>query len=419
MRLNVLGSLVAAAALSTAAVAQEADSRWLPWLGCWEAGGDATAPEDLMVCVRSLGNGGGVEIVSMVDGEVASRRTLIADGERHDITEDDCSGWQSASFSADGRRVFLRSELTCEAGATRTASGIMALATPGEWLDAGAVGLDGERIPRGFRYRRATDTPDEFALPADRAARAREARVIAAAGPSLDDVREASKMVDPEALVAFLIERDHAFDLDAAALEELADAGVPADVIDVVVAVSYPWTFAIDREAMRTALRPRTRSGEARRGRRGWYGDPFGWGGWGGRYGRCYWGSWYWSLYCAPYSYGLYGWGWGYGGWYDGYWYGYSRPVIIVRDRDGGTAGRAVRGRGYTRGGRPAGSDGGRYAQPRGSSGSSDLSRPEPSMSGGRGGGGGGGSASPGGYRGGGGGSSDTGARTARPRGGG
>lgn len=393
--------------------AQEAlDSRWLPWLGCWQAGEESFMPEQLLVCVRPAPAGSGVEIVTMVDGEVASTRTLVADGERHDVTEDDCSGWRSASFAADGRRVLLRSELTCEGGGKRTASGIMAIASPNEWLDAQAIGLDGERMPRVFRYARALEPPEEFALPADRAARAREARMLAAAGPSLDDVREAAAQVDPEALVAFLIERNHAFELDAASVGELADAGVPADVIDVVVAVSYPGTFAIDREAMRTALRPRQESGETRRGHRG-YGDPFGWG-WGGRgrYGACYGGLWYWSLYCSPYSYGAYG--WGYGGWYDPYWYGYSRPVIIVRDTPSGPQGRAVRSRGYTRGGRPPDSGDARTAQPRGGSGG-----PSPSVGSGGGSnrGSGGGSASPGGYgRGGSSGSSSGG--TARPRGG-
>ncbi|HWP36678.1 MAG TPA: hypothetical protein VNL18_03900 [Gemmatimonadales bacterium] len=393
-------------------LAQQAmDSRWLPWLGCWRAGAESETP-DVVVCVRPSLDDNGIEIATIENGQVASSRIIVADGERRAIADEDCSGWQSATFSADGRRVFLRSELTCTDDARRTGSGIMAIASPDEWLDAQAVGLGSERAPRVSWYRAATgaDAPEGFEASAQRMTRAAEARLLASAELSLEDVREAAEHVDPEALVAFLIERNQVFDLDADDVAALADAGVPNDVIDVLVAVSYPGRFAIDRQAMRASWQPDPPS-ERRGGRRG-YGDPFGWGWWGrgGYFGACFSGL-YWSFYCpglySPYYGGAYG-------WYDPYWYGggYWRPVIVVRDRTSGSqAGRAAGGRGYTRGGDSAG--GGRTAKPRSGGSQSSSGGSSASVSGGSSGAG---QASPGGYSRGGGGGGSSGA-SAKPRG--
>lgn len=397
---------------------QALDSRWLPWLGCWRAGTDSETP-DVLVCVRPAVGGNGIEIATIVSSEVASTRTLVADGERHDFAEEDCTGWQSAAFSADGRRAFLRSELTCADGLKRTGSGIMAIASPIEWLDAQSVGLDSERMPRASWYRVASeaDVPPGFELSAQRLTRAAEARLLASAELSVVDVREALDRVDPEALVAFLSERNQAFDLDASTLRTLAEAGVPSGVIDMLVAVSYPGRFAIDRQAMRASWQPDP-PGERGGPRRG-YGDPFGWGRWGrgGYFGGCYSGL-YWSFYC-PGLYGPYGGGYG---WYDPYWYGggygYWRPVIIDRGIDDASPGRAVAGRGYTRGGQPAGSTGGRTAKPRSGGSQSSGSWSPSASSGSSGRSSGGGSASPGGYsRGGRGGGGNGSGGSAKPRG--
>jgi len=409
-------SLLLALGPATLAAQQSLDSRWLPWLGCWQVGQEA-GPEHLLVCVRPSSDQGGVEVATIANGEIASSRTLVADAQPHDLRTEDCSGSQFASFSADGRRVYLWSTLTCERGLKRTASAIMAMASPAEWLDAQALGMDSERVPRVLRYRPAAGSswPAEFMLSTRRAAAVADARLLAAGELSLVDVQEAASHVDHEALAAFLMERSQQFDLSAPKLAALDDAGVPDDVIDALVAASYPARFAIDHETLRTALKPdepRERSGVA-------YGDPFGWGWWG--YGRCYMGLGYWSPYCGSLYYGASG--FGFGGywpyWYDPYgYYGYwGRPVIVVRDGSGGApGGAAVRGRGYTRGG--TGSTSGRYARPRGAP-TQDRAGGSysPSVSSGSSSSGGSGSASPGGYtRSGGSSSSGSSGGTAKPK---
>lgn len=422
MKRVTLLALFLALGPATLAAQQAIDSRWLPWLGCWQAGeGTESETEGPLVCVRPSADPFGVEIATVVNGEIASSRTLVADGQPHDVAIEDCSGSQFAEFSADGRRVYLWSTMNCEGGRKRTASAIMAMATASEWLDAQSLGMNGERVPRVLRYHPApvSSWPDEFQLSGERAMAVDDARALAARELSLAAVREAASHVDHEALAAFLLERGQEFDLTAEKLAQLADAGVPGDVIDALVAASYPTRFAIDRDALRMALKP----GEPRE-RTGIAYDPFGWGRWG--YGSCYtgpfgWGYPGWSSYCSPFYWSsAYGFGgfWPY--YYDPYWYGggyWGRPIIVVRDgTESAPGGALVRGRGYTRGGTGGGT--GRYAQPRGGSatqGRSGGSR-SPSVSSPSSSSGGRGSASPGGYTRGGSSSSRGSSGTAKPK---
>ena len=368
-----LGALAVFAAVPAPAHAQQAaDTRWLPWLGCWQPSGETADAGKLMICVRPATAAAGVEVVTINDGQTVSQRTLVADGKTHELNEGGCTGWQRAAFSVDGQRAYLRSDLTCSGGVHRSESAIMAMGSPTEWLDVQAVGMDGERVPRVVRYDVAptSNWPDGFALSPQREMAVDEARVFAAAPLTLADVKEASADVDRDALVAFLIERDQPFDLDAAKLESLASAGVPDQVIDVVVAVSFPNRFHIDRRAMRMALQPAPQPPQ-HYAERPFY-DPFGWGYYSG---MCYADPWS----CGPYGYGMYGYGmyyglglyspYGYSGGYGPYWYGYNGQPIIVLAPNGQARpqGQAINGRGYTRGGQPAGTTGGRTAHPRGS----------------------------------------------------
>lgn len=405
--LPLLAAFAALGLVPTAGVAQQpVDSRWLPWLGCWQPGtGEESPPGDLLVCVRPGATSDAVEVATIRNGEIASTRTLVADAQPHAVQDQSCSGSQFAQFSSDARRVYLWSTLTCEAGLKRTASAIMALPSPAEWLDAQALGVNGKRVPRVMRYQPAADDlwPAGFALSAPRAEAVADARVAASGRLSLAEVREAAASVDQEALAAFVLEWDRPFDLDAGKLAGLADAGVPADVIDAVVAVSYPTRFVIDRGVGSLALAP-TPEQEPRYRGRDIYPDPYGWGWWG--MDQCFggWGSW--APYCGSSLYWASG--FGFGGylpyWYSPYGYGYGyvgQPIIVVNGTDQTTHGTLVRGRGYTRGGQPAGGTGG-SAHPRGSATQDrrggDRASPAPPSSARSSGARSGGSVSPGGY---------------------
>lgn len=345
--------------LSTAeAQASAADPRWNGWLGCWEAAepqteaasAESNAP---MLCVLPDPGGHGVEIATIAGGEVVDRQLVAAAAGQRPTAEGGCSGWESAEWSADGNRLFRRSQESCAAGVTRRENGLSTLLPTGEWLDVQGAAT-GERMGvRVLRYREVADRErwpaEAVAALAGRARDVETARTAAAVRLTTEDVAEASRQLDAAVVEAWLVERRQGFatELDAERILELANAGVPEPVIDLMVALSYPNRFAIQGsgETQRTPD-----AGTVRR--------PVP----GGVYPR------------GPLGYGGYGWYPGYGRYPD-------RVLIVGRPRgdDGGSGGRAVKGRGYRRGGdgraSPGGADRSTSPRPGASGAGSDDSR--------------------------------------------
>lgn len=260
--------------LSTADSQDALDPRWLPWLGCWDLQADAVdyrQTTDLArrtVCVSARPDGRGVNISTFVDGTVALEETLLADGERHSLVRNACSGWQEARWSRDGHRLLSRAELECDQGPDRSFSGLSLLASGDVWVDVETVGLDDHRELLVRRYRRTRDEVVEelglAPLAPERALAAADARARAAAPLEVDDVIEAAEQLPPEAVEAAILESDSTFEIDADTLVRLADAGLPDEVVDLMVAVSFPDHFVVDRgepDAGPGAAPPRGRRG--------------------------------------------------------------------------------------------------------------------------------------------------------------
>src|SRR6185503_5832590 len=64
---------------------------------------------------------------------------------------------------------------------------------------------------------------------------------------SLDDVKESAAKISPRTIEAALVESRANFDLSGRQLFELANAKVPSNVIDLLVALSYPDRFVVER----------------------------------------------------------------------------------------------------------------------------------------------------------------------------
>ena len=337
MALSAFAASAMLVAVSAAPMAaQEMDGRWMAFVGCWEPVSEVS--EDGILCVQFADDG--VEAYTMLDGEVATSDLMVADGSRQESSAEGCEGWESAEFSADGRRVFTRSEFVCGGEVRRTATGVMSLIEPTEWIDVRSVDVDGEAVAWVQRYRlvgpsrMAEEGVDDFTQDIGMALRA--SRIAAARTVELEHVREAATKIDDKAVEAWVAARGDRFDVDADALIELADAGVSASVIDVVVAVSFPMHFAID-EGRSGAVR----SGAVRQIAGGGIGIRRGYG-FGGR--SFFWDPFYYgySSYYSPYSYGR--------GFYGSPYGGYYSPTTVVVDRRD-TGGRVYNGRGYRQGG--------------------------------------------------------------------
>jgi hypothetical protein len=160
---------------------------------------------------------------------------------------------------------------------------------------------------------------------------------------TIANVVEATKRVDPVVVQTWLTQRGQGFGIDAKKLTELADAKVPSNVIDVMVALSYPQSFAINLAQADGQVIPTDQTRAS--GEEAYRPGP-----------TVYINSWD-PLYSGSYGYySQYGYrgGLGYSGYYPGYWY-QGVPVVITRPSgsvDGAapdTRGRMVKGSGYTR----------------------------------------------------------------------
>lgn len=328
--------LLSGAAVLVLATAQPTAAQTLPsamsdaWLGCWMLRADhvtdATAidpleiplrspgePSDVRVCVARSDDDSGFVLTTYAGSQPALTQTIVPDGREHPIDEVGCRGTTRAEWSRNRDRLFTRAELACNEGAPRTISQLAMMIRGGTWLDIQSVTTEGRESMRVRRYRRAPG----------------EAGATLSAVPTeqltLADVRELSAKVSPRVVEAALLETRSRFDLDGETMIALDDAGVPDSVTDLMVALSYPEHFTVERPAAGGGYGVISDWGAMP----GWsYGDPYLWG-----------------LY-SPYAYGF--WGhttpWGFPG------YGW----VVVEDGAGEPSeprdhGRVVEGLGYTR----------------------------------------------------------------------
>ena len=360
--------LVVAAATSVSAQSARVEPKWLGWIGCWTStvpGASAfSSPTEngTFVCITpSTAGGDAIDVTTIGEDKVVSTQRIDASGAEHPLEAKGCTGTQRASWSADERRLYLRSSSTCD-GLKSSTSGILSLTSTGEWLDVHGVSSYGSENVRVARYRDAgipASIPAEVANALrERGAGAEAARLNAGAAIGATAVIEASRATDSSVVAAWLLERAQRFALDGKTLVRLADAGVPGAVTDALVAVSNPAAFQLSRvsDERETILNDTLRSGRRINAMAFPY-DPYSWGTLGlSTYGYGY-----------PYGY-RYGYGNGYGngygyGYNNGYYGGYAPPIIIVNGgTQGAAAGQMVKGRGYTQ---PGGSTTGATAHER------------------------------------------------------
>jgi hypothetical protein len=365
-KIIIVALLLAALGIPAAASAQNAsgDSNWTAWLGCWELTQDdtrsATAnvpaarnerarastsrPADMRVCVTQDGSNAGVKMTTFAAGQVVLEQAIVADGRERPSNETGCTASQRAEWSDNRRQLFMHAEMQCKDQPRRSVTGITLIGDGPAWLDIQALNVGGDQLLRVRRYQRVAD---QSSLSPDVAARAdAEAQRLAGTPVKVEDVIQASSKVTSKAVEAMLIETRATFDLDGRALLRLQKSGVAGGVTDLMVALSFPDRFVVERQV---------ESGFSSS-----LFSPF-----SAQY-QSYWDPAYapyvpLSLY-SPYYYSFYGYSYSpyaYSPFAYGYWsdpYRGLAPIGIAPSRGGASpnaaetgAGRAIAGRGYTR----------------------------------------------------------------------
>jgi hypothetical protein len=364
MRTILRNGLVLAAVIAAPVVlpaqSSSASHPGLPWVGCWEPVDGL--PGSRTTCVAPEG-ASALKITTIGTGGSLTESTLQIDGERHEIDQNDCRGWESARASKDGDRIIIDGEITCSNLPKQKRAGAFVITPNGDWLHIEGAGISRVNASGVRRYRQMSTY---LTVPMQ-----------------LRDAVTPWLMAAEEARYASMDAS-----LSAKDLIELEQAEVPVPIIDVLVASAHPQAFAL--EATTVSRRP-AYSGIAmvdpdesfnRRAATAFYANFGGWpyvgmldpffmyGNCGGRFGYSTFDSFCYSpfgLWGSRYGFNGYGWGGGFGG-----WGGIPVTVVPVGRPDpynpspsNNTGGRNVRGRGYT----PGGDNSGGTATPRSTAG--------------------------------------------------
>lgn len=240
-------ALLVASAASIGAQGVETGPRWTGWIGCW-----SVAPADMqaidrpggvrLVCVTPTASTNVAHVSLRADGREFFRDTIDATGTPRAVERNGCAGSERASWSADGRRVYLKSSVVCGDAATDVTA-ILSLTPAGEWLDVRSIQTRGGTEVQVMRYRdigTPSVVPSEVAtLVTERTAAIKDARNAAAAKLEAKDVAEAWRVVGNAALVeVWMLENGLQVGTDSRTLQELADAGVPAQITDAMVSLA-------------------------------------------------------------------------------------------------------------------------------------------------------------------------------------
>ena len=248
--------LLSIVALATPALGQPMarkvpeDQDKLAWLGCWDLMAD---PEDdsqespkerQVICVAPGDAPKTLDMTVLVDDQVVAAETVVPDGSRQPVSESGCDGWIRSILSEDRRRLYMQSETTCADDNPMNLSGASMMVSGDRWVDIHVLTIDGEREVVIRRYRPVG--ADIARLPGALPTAMHAVRLAAAARLSVDNVVEALQVVDPAVVEAMLLESKASFGIDSDLLLRLDDAGVPDEIVDLMVALSFPEYFAVE-----------------------------------------------------------------------------------------------------------------------------------------------------------------------------
>jgi hypothetical protein len=418
IRLHMTRALFTAGVMLSAGVAHaqqdpnvRIDEHWRAYIGCW-ASSTAGRPGP-MVCVVPTSAASTVDFVTVVRDSIVSTIPLSVTGGRIGRTRDGCTGWESARWSLDERRLYTTSEFTCADGVKQSASGLISMRQTDAFSRIDGIRTRGSVRTRVVQFQLTTDStlyPAAIAsrMPSASSMQSFAAQMEASAEVSTADVVDASKALDSPVVEAWIADLGQKFAVSAKDLRAMKASGVSDGVIDMVVAVSNPDYFTLAQNGA-----PVARPNDPFQQRRGGYADNSAraelerlrraqqLGIYGNGYGSLYdWTDMYFPLAgYGGFGYSSYGRGALYGG-YAQYWgpfgpyYGSGggwitggKPYVIVPGTPPEPPGRVINGSGYSQGGASTS----RGAEPR----SPNVESSRGSSSGGGGGGGGGATATP------------------------
>lgn len=242
-RLAIAAGAIILAVPAVPAQHAEPGPRWRGFIGCFTAMPademlDKATTSARIVCITPSTSPDVAVISAVADGKLLTRDSIDASGRVRGVNDSGCAGTQTARWSADGRRVFLRSSTSCQ-GIPTEMSAILAVTPAGDWVDIRRISTPQRSNVRVAKYRDvglSGAVPPEIADSLRGRALSIEAGRLAAGAPvGTAALIEAARAMDSGVVIAWIAEGGQRFAADRRALSELAGAGVSAAITDAVV----------------------------------------------------------------------------------------------------------------------------------------------------------------------------------------
>lgn len=224
------------------------DPRFQPWLGCWTttAGGGIEAGAPNRACViRSSTVAGSVDVLLYAGDSLLSRSALPRPGVETSRSLEDCSGVETAVWAPGNTKLVLRADFTCAAGLNRVETGLMSMTPEGNWLQLQHIRVGNSEATTSTRLSYDPAATASYGSRLGGTASTATARMAVGAPATPEQVLELSQLVPPALAGVWLAETGVMFHLNGKLMVELSRRGMPASVIDMMVAVSNPDVFAV------------------------------------------------------------------------------------------------------------------------------------------------------------------------------
>uniref|UniRef100_UPI003562E77F hypothetical protein n=1 Tax=Gemmatimonas sp. TaxID=1962908 RepID=UPI003562E77F len=230
------------------------DPRFQPWIGCWVpsvhssgAGvGETPKPPSMACVVPSTTIKGSVDLVVFDSAHVSTRAAIPLPGTRVAKAVDGCTGTETATWMPDDRRLLMQAELACGRGARRVETGLMTMSSAGQWMQVQHLDVGGNSATSVMTLRYVMDSLGEWARLGASAAPSTASLRLAVGAPLLNrDVLEVAKRAPTALTEAWVTETHQQFVVNGKELVRMADGGMPSRVIDLMIAISDPETFAV------------------------------------------------------------------------------------------------------------------------------------------------------------------------------
>jgi len=331
-----------------------ADPAILPWLGVWTAMDETPAPVTTVIEISPGVNGRGLSITTKDANQPASE-IILPDGISRTFESQNCTGLRAYQWEKQTGLLLGTSEMKCQSE-TYNILTLKMMTSANRMTDILVIKTPNQTRLAIRRFAFEKMLPSEGELSSGQESLV--LRTALAAPWDLDKIIHLSRTLEPIVLEAALLEKDLQVKLDANSLRKMKSAGTPDSIIDLLVAMSAPDKFRIEKNDQ-VAVSTAPSSGPENRGT---YSYPY-------MAPPYYYGGYYYHPWGYYWSYGSPFW-WGYPIYY------YPPSVSIPGGGNGGGGGTGGSGQSsYSEGRLSSGSgyvqvvprDTGHQAVPRGS----------------------------------------------------